>query len=164
MNEEETVVQEEVPAEEPMREEVPAAEDAEQAPEEEQTDVEQAPEEYAEEMVQDMEEPVVLSNDNKELTIFTYYRKLQMMIKYFMHQMVLLDDSDSLNGKPEKSQVADECERLFALEKDMKFYLDMNWDYEEYNKNLYMYLVFNKRFANILGNVRKYLKLDKKED
>ncbi len=58
------------------------------------------------------------------------------------------------------ASVAKSYKDVLKLRDDLKFYMMSDFSSEQYKKNLYTYLLFNKRFSEIIGKFRHALRLN----
>lgn len=58
------------------------------------------------------------------------------------------------------ASVAKSYKDVLKLREDLRFYMMSDFSSEQYKKNMYTYLLFNKRFSEIIGKFRHALRLN----
>lgn len=106
--------------------------------------------------------PSVLVNDYKKIKLLDLFIKLKqyLIILQKSFNNVEHDAIDVMQTK-RLNNTYDELSRLLQ---DAEFYIDNVYEYDDYNKNLYTYLLYNKKSSELISSFRNTLHLDKVQE
>ena len=110
--------------------------------------------------VENQEEPQAIVAPFDNVRLFDHFIALKEYISTYKSAYNDIE-IDQLT-KFQVERLAGLYSRLRQLETDLIFYLNNSFKNEEYKKNLYTYLLFNKQFADEIGKFRHVLNLDPK--
>lgn len=106
--------------------------------------------------------PSVLVNDYKKIKLLDLFIKLKQYLGILQKSFnnVEHDAIDVMQTK-RLNNTYDELSRLLQ---DAEFYIDNVYEYDDYNKNLYTYLLYNKKSSELISSFRNTLHLDKVQE
>ena len=104
-------------------------------------------------------EPSPIVNEYKKIKLLDLMIALRRYIIVFKTSSKYIE-FDSINSVQIK-RINNLYDNLSQLLEDLDFYISNVFEFDDYNKNLYTYLLYNKRFSEILTTIRNILKLNK---
>ena len=104
-------------------------------------------------------EPSPILNEYKKIKLLDLMIALRRYIIVFKASSKYIE-FDSINSVQIK-RINNLYDNLSQLLEDLDFYINNVFEFDDYNKNLYTYLLYNKRFSEILTTIRNILKLNK---
>lgn len=104
-------------------------------------------------------EPSPIVNEYKKIKLLDLMIALRRYIIVFKASSKYIE-FDSINSVQIK-RINNLYDNLSQLLEDLDFYINNVFEFDDYNKNLYTYLLYNKRFSEILTTIRNILKLNK---
>ena len=126
--------------------------------EENDYNIEQPENEYSYEQ-ETQYEPSPILNEYKKIKLLDLMIALRRYIIVFKASSKYIE-FDSINSVQIK-RINNLYDNLSQLLEDLDFYINNVFEFDDYNKNLYTYLLYNKRFSEILTTIRNILKLNK---
>ena len=126
--------------------------------EENDYNIEQPENEYSYEQ-ETQYEPSPILNEYKKIKLLDLMIALRRYIIVFKASSQYIEFA-SINSVQIK-RINNLYDNLSQLLEDLDFYINNVFEFDDYNKNLYTYLLYNKRFSEILTTIRNILKLNK---
>ena len=106
------------------------------------------------------EEPQAIVGTYNNVRLFDHFVSLKEYITAY--KSAYNDIEVDQLSKFQVDRLAGLYDNLRKLEANIIFYMNNSFKYEDYKKNLYTYLLFNKQFADEIGKFRKILNLNPK--
>lgn len=108
------------------------------------------------------EEPQLITNEYKKIKLLDLSLALVQYMKVFKNTFRNIE-YDRVTDQQLKilNNVYDDLDKTVD---GLNFYISNVYEFDEYNKNLYTYLLYNKKLSEILQRFRRTLSLDKVND
>ena len=111
---------------------------------------------------QSQEEPQLITNEYKKIKLLDLSLALVQYMKVFKNTFRNIE-YDRVTDQQLKilNNLYDDLDKTVD---GLNFYISNVYEFDEYNKNLYTYLLYNKKLSEILQRFRRTLSLDKVND
>lgn len=104
-------------------------------------------------------EPQTLDNDFKKIKLLDLFISLEKYSTFFSSSFKYIEyDNSTQHQLTIINNIYTSLEKVIE---DLKFYIQNIYEIDDYNKNLYTYLLFNKRISELLSSFRATLQLNK---
>lgn len=103
-------------------------------------------------------EPEPIVNDMRDIKLYDLFSALVQYMQYFSKAICNVEQ-DQLTAV-QNGQIYKDYQDVKKTIEDVQFYMENEFENNEYHKNLYTYLLFNKHFAELVKHVRTSLRLN----